>query len=81
MIMFRNLFYFSEESEKIWLSPEVSDSSRCLVFFTDTVWIVEPLGQAISFKSFHNLFYYELKWSFFQWVAKEKGINAHKYKQ
>ena len=28
--------------------PEVSDSSRCLVFFTDTVWIVGPLGQAKS---------------------------------
>ena len=28
--------------------PEVSDSSRCLVFFMDTVWIVGPLGQAIK---------------------------------
>jgi hypothetical protein len=28
--------------------PEVSDSSRGLVFFIDTVWIVGPLGQAIN---------------------------------
>ena len=45
------IFYFHEVSEKIWLSPGSIiiklDSLRCLVFFTDTVWIVGPLGQAI----------------------------------
>ena len=46
------IFYFHDVSEKIWLSPQSiqieSDSTRCLVFFTDTVWIVRPHGQAIS---------------------------------
>ena len=43
-------FYVYEVSDKILPSPQIiqieSDSSRCLVFFTDTVWIVGPLGQA-----------------------------------
>ena len=44
-------FYAYEVSDKILPSPQSiqieSDSSRCLVFFTDTVWIVGPLGQDI----------------------------------
>ena len=39
-----------EVSEKIWLSPPSiqieSDSPRCF-YFTDTIWIVGPVGQAI----------------------------------
>ena len=45
-------FYVYEVSDKILPSPQSiqieSDSSRCLVFFTDTVWIVGPLGLTIS---------------------------------
>ena len=48
---FRKKINFHKVSEKIWLSPRSiqieSDSSRW-VFFTDNVWIVGPLGQAIS---------------------------------
>ena len=44
------ILYFHEVSQEIWPSPRSiqieSDISRCLVFFTDTVWIVGPLGQA-----------------------------------
>ena len=38
---------FMKYPRKFGEVPKVSDSLRCLVFFTDTVWIVGPLGQAI----------------------------------
>jgi hypothetical protein len=44
------IFYFHEVSKKSPRSIQIElDSSRCLGFFTDTVWIVGPLGQAIRF--------------------------------
>ena len=43
-----------------------SDSSWCLVFFTDTVWIVRPLGLAIRCKDLQTkgVFFAPPLWSF-----------------
>ena len=52
----RLLGRFDRDSIKSFLTHSQSfwDSSKCLGFFTDTVWILGPHGQAISYNLVAN---------------------------